>query len=202
MSHRFLLLILTGLIAAAPALAATPKRPNLADPVYTVCRASPDCVVVHPPCGVPIAVNRPHEKEVTAWYDRLRPQMQCADWLEIPEAGAVTCVKNRCAVELLEPAAEKPAPAPPEDRAWCAQDADCVTVVEWDDCCNKHFINQKYADRLRAEIEYNRRIKFCPAYDRQHVKNLRCENNRCTADLEAPLELPGMLLKLRGKCEY
>jgi hypothetical protein len=182
-------------LAAAPAAA---ERPNLADPAYTVCRASTDCAIVYPPCGAPAAVNKPHERQVAAWYDHLRPHAQCAPWLKLPEAGALSCVKNRCTVALVE----EPKDAPPEeDRRVCESDADCVAVVEWDDCCDKHFINGKYADRLRAEIEYNKRIRFCPAFDRRHVKNLRCENRQCTADLEAPLELPGMLLKLRGKCE-
>ena len=172
---------------------------NLSDPVYTVCRATADCTVVNPPCGAPIAVNKVHEDEVNSWYDSLRPSLKCADWIKLPYVKGISCVKNRCAAELTD---EPVDPSPyVKDPGYCEKNEDCTTVVLPEDCCDKHFVNQQSAAGLHKKLYNNRFTRMCRTIDRRHVKNLRCENNRCAGDLEVPLELPGSLMKMRGQCE-
>jgi hypothetical protein len=196
-----ILLALFAVFLSGPLEASAQRGPNLADPVYNVCRSSDDCAIVRPPCGAPLGVNKPHEDEVNGWYNFLRPSTKCADWITLPEAKDVICVKNRCVVELAESGSSPDASPYEKDPGYCEKNEDCTTVVLQEDCCVKHFVNTVQAERVRRQLFDKRYERICPSIDRRHVKDLRCENNKCTADLEVPLELPGMLLKLKAKCE-
>jgi hypothetical protein len=197
-------ILLFGLTSASVILQANaahaPRKPELTDPSYTSCRMREECLVVRPPCSAPITVNVAHFEEVHRWFEYLRPFHTCADWIPLPDVKTNSCIKNRCTLELTEPKAPEPDNSPQaKDEHYCDKDRDCTVVLG--DCCVKNFVNTKNADRLRAEIRDKALLATCFYPDRRHVKNLRCEEHKCTADLEVPLELPDPTHMSKMRCE-
>ncbi|TAL31160.1 MAG: hypothetical protein EPN97_11275 [Alphaproteobacteria bacterium] len=198
-----LLILIMIPLAAAPAGGTRYKphsKPNLADPSYTACKTDNECLIVRPACSAPLAVNAHRFKEVDAWFEYMRPFYKCADWLSQLDVKKKACVKNRCTVELAQAVPPEPDNSPQaKDPNYCDTDSECTVVLG--DCCVKSFVNTKNAPRMRAEIKAKEHLANCFFPDRRHVQNLRCENHKCTAELEVPSELPDPTHSLKDKCE-
>jgi hypothetical protein len=194
-------------ICAATARAYQYPTPLLADPAYTQCHKDTDCKVVHPACSAPITVNRRHFDQVDLWARRTARHQSCPALTALPKVVSNKCVKQRCTLELIQPAPPAPGPAvpppavvnKPADMHFCEKDADCTVVLG--DCCVKNFVNTASAPDLAADIKEHERLATCFFPDRRHVKNLRCENHQCTADLEVPNEMPDPTHSTKDKCE-
>jgi hypothetical protein len=181
---------------ALPALAAeddfAPRAiivsPNLSEQKYNVCKTDDECVVVNPPCGAPMTFNKQSQLFMQGYFNAVGGKVTCADWLKIPRAKKTSCVKSRCAIELTEPMTPPPRTNFDKEPQYCEKDSDCETVIG--DCCEASFLNKPHADRMRADREFAKDTsKVCLFYDRRKVLNLRCENKKCTADLEVPLQI-------------
>jgi hypothetical protein len=181
---------------AVPARAYELHEPHLVDPAYTQCLTDKECAIVEPACSAPITVNQRHFIQVDIWFKHLSRNIQCPSLTSLPKVVKKQCVKHRCTLELSQPEPPKPdapKPAPPEgamakDPHYCDKNEDCTVVLG--DCCEKNFVNTVSAPDLQAQITANERLATCFFADHRHVKNLRCENHQCTADLEVPSELP------------
>lgn len=196
----FLVILLT---AAMPAIASRPvpqTKPDLSNPVYTACKLDNECIVLRPACSAPIAINALRYEEVSAWFEHLRPLQKCADWVPQLDVKKRACVQNRCTLEFEPAKPPEPDNSPQaKDPHYCEKNSECTVVLG--DCCTKSFVNAKNAPRMRAEIKANEHLAKCFYPDRRRVKNLRCEENKCTADLEVPSQLPDPTHRLTSKCE-
>jgi hypothetical protein len=191
---RYMLFALMMLICL-PALAAEDNAPrailispNLSEQMYNECKADDECVVVTPPCGTPMTFNKKSQLFLQGYFNAVGGSFHCADWLKIPRVKKTTCVKSRCAIELTKPMTPPPQTKIDKEPQYCEKDSDCETVIG--DCCEASFLNKPHADRMRADREFAKDSpKLCHNYDRRKVLNLRCEDKKCTADLEVPLQL-------------
>lgn len=194
------LLLATAATSGSAARYTPHRQPKLADPAYTVCKEDYECLVVRPACNAPLAINIRRFEEVRAWFEYIRPLQKCADWLPYMEVKKKACVKNRCTLELEEAKPPEPDNTPQaKDPNYCDKDSECTVVLG--DCCVKNFVNTKNAPRLRADIKAKEQLANCFYPDRRHVRNLRCEKHKCTAELEVPSELPDPTHSLKDKCE-
>ena len=181
------------LALAAPARAGGP--PLLADPAYTACHTDEECKIIEPPCSAPITVNLRHYAAVDLWFQQNRQKSQCM--INLPRVIKKACVRNRCTLELTQP-------LPPDtskqaqDPHYCDKNEECTVVLG--DCCVKNFVNATSAPQMESQIRANERFATCFYPDRRRVKNLRCENHQCTADLEVPSELPDPTHRTKDKC--
>jgi hypothetical protein len=162
--------------------------PNLSEPMYSKCKTDDECVVVTPPCGTPMTFNKKSQLFLQGYFNALGGSFVCADWLKVPRVKKTSCVKERCAIELTEPMTRPPQTSFDKEPQYCEKDSDCETVIN--ECCEASFLNKPHADRMRADSEFAKNApKICHHYDRRKVLNLRCEDKKCTADLEVPLQL-------------
>ena len=162
--------------------------PNLSEQMYNKCKTDDECVVVTPPCGTPMTFNKQSQLFMQGYFNAVGGSFTCADWLKVPQVKKTSCVKERCAIELTEPLPRQPQTEFEKQPQYCEKDSDCETVIG--DCCEASFLNKIHADRMRAAREFAKNTpKICLLYDRRKVLNLRCENKKCTADLEVPLQL-------------
>lgn len=186
--------------AAMPASAFQYYQPNLSDPAYTACKTDNECMVITPACSAPITVNRRHFTEASIWFRHISQYKDCPTSMELPKVISKQCVKNRCTIETTQPEPPKPDNSKQaKDPHYCDTDDECTVVLG--DCCVKNFVNTKNAPEMRAQIKYNERLATCFYPDRRHVKNLRCENHQCTADLEVPSEMRDLTHHSKDACE-
>jgi hypothetical protein len=192
---RLLFLAIFLLCCAVPVYAQEEGRPpalhvapNLIDPQYTVCQRDDECVVVTPPCAAPMTFNKKHQLFLQGYFSGTATSFACPDWLKIPRVKKTECVKQKCAIELTEPQPPPPQTKFDTEPQYCEKDSDCETVIG--DCCAASFYNHTHAFHKRAEMEYKKDApKSCFGIDKRKVVNLRCQDKKCTADLEVPLEL-------------
>jgi hypothetical protein len=193
---RYLIFTLLMLCCALPALAEEERArphavlvsPNLSEKTYSICKTDDECVVVTPPCAAPMAFNKKSQLFLQGYFNRLAGNVTCADWVKVAQAKKTACVEERCTIELTEPKTPPPKTAFEKEPQYCEKDSDCETVIG--DCCEASFLNKTHALKMRADMVFAKDApKTCFQYDRRKVLNLRCENKKCTADLEVPLEL-------------
>ena len=175
-------------------------QPNMADPIYTQCKTDDECLVIHPACSAPITVNRRHFQVVYTWYRHISQYKNCPEDMDLPKVTKKQCLKNRCTLEMTQPEPPKPDTSKQAlDPHYCDTTEECTVVLG--DCCVKNFVNTKSAPHMQAEIKAKENLATCFFPDRRHVKNLRCENHLCTAELEVPSELRDLSHRSKDKCE-
>jgi len=183
------LFIAVALLAALPAHAEIKKlysTPDLADKRYYYCKQDDQCVTASLPCGRVVVVNTITHDDVQGWFDFIGPRYQCELPIKKQTAQDIACVKNTCTAKIGYVPEVEPNSPEASNPAYCKATDDCAVVIGR--CNEKIFVNKKLQRSMQADYDKMRRVhtEGCFWPDNRTVKNLRCEKNACTGDLEVP----------------